>query len=61
MSKHKRFHGMGGKGAERKAYAFFHSKQPYGSVRGLARMNLGKKKLSGATNTEQLKQTQHDS
>ncbi len=57
MSKHKRFHRMRGKGAERKAYAFFHAGKPYGSVGGLARMGLGKKELSGATSAGQPGQT----
>lgn len=66
MSKHKRFHGMRGKGAERKSYAFFHSKHPNGSVRGAARYNILKSQAPGnlaketapsAANAESGKQT----
>ena len=65
MSKHKRFHGMRGKGAERKAYAFFHKHHPYGSVLGQAQIKVLKSAGAGgfektpasAANTGEGKQT----
>jgi len=53
MSKHKRFHGIHTRAQRAKAYAFFHSNNPYGSVKGLARLNiLAERKKTAASSAK---------